>query len=317
MAGTDDTVLARNNFLERPKADLVTVDNQGEFRFSAFGLPQIALLGIDYKHYNVRDYGNFDYGPSNPQYDLNILYPVYGPQPLATGVFSRYTNTQDQIGTYAQDQIKIDRLNIVLGARHDFVDTSQLNRATDVKLTSSPDAWSGKVGAIYQLDDGFAPYVSYSTSFNPLVGVNYASGLPYVPEYGEQEEVGLKYRSPVLPVTAGLALFNIDRTNVLTTDPNNAINSVQTGEQQSRGLEADLQAQLTDGVSVLAAYTAYNLEVTKDLNPALIGKVPEGCSFRPRCPRTAGRPECQAREPQVRQVGGRSVACAFAEEALA
>ena len=271
-----NTVLARNNFLERPSADLVTVDNQGEFRFNTFGIPQIALLGVDYKHYNVRDYGNFDYGPFNPQYNLNLLYPVYTQQPLATGVFSRYTNSQDQIGTYAQDQLKFGRLNVVLGARHDFTDTDQLNRASGVKLNSSPDAWSGKVGAIYQLDYGFAPYVSYSTSFNPLVGVNFSSGLPYVPEYGEQEEVGVKYQSPDLPITAGLALFNIDRTNVLTTDPNFVLGSIQTGAQRSRGIEADVQAQLTDGLSILAAYTAYELEVTKDLDPTLIGKVPTG-----------------------------------------
>lgn len=51
--------------------------------------------------------------------------------------------------------------------------------------------------------------------------------------------------------------------------------------------------------------------------PPLIGRLPEGCSFQPRCPRSAGRTECHAHEPPVRPVAGRSVACVFAEEALA
>lgn len=162
----------------------------------------------------------------------------------------------------------------MLGGRHDFVETDTLNRTTGSRLDASPDAFSGKVGAIYQLDGGFAPYISYSTSFNPVVGTNTSTGLPLVPENGEQEEVGIKYQSPVLPVTAGLALFNLTRTNVLTTDPANVLQSIQTGEQRSRGIEADVQAQLSDGWSALAAFTAYDLEVTKDLNASIIGRVP-------------------------------------------
>lgn len=51
--------------------------------------------------------------------------------------------------------------------------------------------------------------------------------------------------------------------------------------------------------------------------PPLIGRLPAGCTFRPRCPRTAGRAECAIREPDMRAVDGRDVACAFAEEAPA
>ena len=262
--------LSRFNFVTRPTVDAVTVDNQAEFRFDTFGLPQIALLGIDYKHYNINDVQGFAFRPPS----LNLLNPVYSNQTPTTSRYNSNTTTQDQIGTYAQDQIKIGRLSLVLAGRHDFVETDTRARNTGAKSSSSPDAFSGKVGAIYNLDNGFAPYVSYSTSFNPILGTNFSSGLPFVPETGEQEEVGLKYQSPVLPITASLALFNLTRQNVLTTDPTNALFSVQSGEQRSRGVEVDVQAQLTEGVSLLAAYTAHELEVTRDLNPLLIGKAP-------------------------------------------
>lgn len=51
--------------------------------------------------------------------------------------------------------------------------------------------------------------------------------------------------------------------------------------------------------------------------PPLVGQFPAGCAFRPRCPRTAGRPDCALREPASRPVAARDVACVFAEEGLA
>ncbi|UZF92022.1 dipeptide/oligopeptide/nickel ABC transporter permease/ATP-binding protein [Bosea sp. NBC_00550] len=50
--------------------------------------------------------------------------------------------------------------------------------------------------------------------------------------------------------------------------------------------------------------------------PPLVGRFPDGCTFRPRCPRTQGRPACAGQEPEPRPLAGRIVACAFAEEGL-
>jgi len=50
--------------------------------------------------------------------------------------------------------------------------------------------------------------------------------------------------------------------------------------------------------------------------PPLVGQLPSGCAFRPRCPRSANRAECAAQEPPERMVASRQVACVFAEEAL-
>ena len=50
-------------------------------------------------------------------------------------------------------------------------------------------------------------------------------------------------------------------------------------------------------------------------DPPLIGRLPSGCAFRPRCLRAEGRVECAAKEPPIRTLSGRQVACLFAEEA--
>lgn len=48
--------------------------------------------------------------------------------------------------------------------------------------------------------------------------------------------------------------------------------------------------------------------------PPMVGSLPAGCSFRPRCSRWNGRNNCLAEEPQARSYDRRLVACWFAEE---
>ncbi|MCW6509200.1 TonB-dependent siderophore receptor [Lichenifustis flavocetrariae] len=261
--------LSRFNFVTTPSVDQLMTDNQAEFHFDTWALHNVALFGLDYKHYNLRDSQGFALGPT-----LSLLNPVYTNQTPTRSRYNSNTTVLDQVGTYAQDQISFDRFTMVLSGRHDFVDLNTRDRVTGTSIDTSPGAWSGKVGGIYNFDSGFSPYVSYSTSFNPIIGTNFSTGLPLVPETGEQVEVGLKYQSPVLPITAGLALFDLTRQNVLTTDPTFVLGSIQSGEQRSRGLEAEVRAQLSDGLSAIGTFTAYELEITKDLDPTLIGKVP-------------------------------------------
>ena len=61
---------------------------------------------------------------------------------------------------------------------------------------------------------------------------------------------------------------------VLTTDPVNALQSVQTGEVTSRGIELEAVANVTPELKVVGAFTNFHIFVSKDLNSALIDKVP-------------------------------------------
>ena len=49
---------------------------------------------------------------------------------------------------------------------------------------------------------------------------------------------------------------------------------LQTGEVTSRGFEFEAVANPLPGLKLIGAFTTYDLFVSKDLNPALIGKVP-------------------------------------------
>jgi len=254
-----DAELARFNFITQPKAGLFTVDNQIEARFATGAVDHTVLAGVDYKRYEVDEEAGFELGPPfdllNPDYLEDIEPPS-----------SRYldaTTTQDQLGLYLQDQIEIGRLNVVLSGRHDWVETEVDNRLAPANSYDSSDgAFSGRAGAIYNFDNGIAPYVAYSRSFLPTPGVNFF-GEPFKPETAEQIEAGFKYQADGAPVLFTASAFHLTRQNVPTPDPNNPLNRIQTGEIRSRGVEFEAQASLAEGLDLVGAFTLYDLEVTE------------------------------------------------------
>src|SRR5712664_4983495 len=205
---------------------------------------------------------------------LNLLNPVYGvPQGFPGTVFANQTITQKQVGVYAQDQLKLGRLSLVLSGRNDWVNTLDNNRLAP-SLSRDDGRFSGRAGLIYNTELGIAPYVSYATSYNPIVGTNFVTGQLFAPETGVQTEVGVKIEPTGFNGHFGAALFDLKRQNVLTNDPNNALQSIQTGEVTSRGVELEAVANIMPGLKVVGAFTNFRIFVSKDLNPALIDTVP-------------------------------------------
>ncbi|WP_411194525.1 TonB-dependent siderophore receptor [Rhodopseudomonas sp. BAL398] len=260
--------MTRFNFLAQNEAAQASLDNQLEYRFATGAFSHTMLFGIDLKHYNIDDLQKFSFGTP-----INLVNPVYTPTAEASGPFRDVTLTQKQIGLYLQDQIKLGRFTLVLSGRNDWVNTVNDNHA-GTGQTRDDSKFSGRAGLIYNFDSGVAPYVSYATSYNPLVGLN-GTALES-PETGQQSEIGVKYQPNGFNGHFSVAYFDLKRQNVLTTNPLNPLLSIQNGEVTSRGLELEAVANLAPGFKVTGAFTTYNIFVSKDLNPALVGTRPVG-----------------------------------------
>jgi iron complex outermembrane receptor protein len=262
--------LSRFNDFAHDVANQGNIDTQFEYRFATGPIQHKAVVGVDLKSYEINDLQAFDFATPS----LNLLNPVYGvPQGFPGTVFANQTITQEQAGLYAQDQLKLGRLTLVLSGRNDWVDTLDNNRI--LPSNSLEDSkFSGRAGLIYNTDIGIAPYVSYATSYNPIIGTNTTTGQLFTPETGVQTEAGIKIEPTGLDGHFGVAVFDLKRQNVLTTNPLNVLQSVQTGEVTSRGIELEAVANVAPGLKVTAAFTNFDIFVSKDLNPALIGTVP-------------------------------------------
>jgi iron complex outermembrane recepter protein len=259
--------LARGNFLTHGIANQGNLDSQLEYRFNTGILRHTALFGLDLKHYQIDDWQGF--GGATP---LNLLNPVYTPTARFNGApFQDARLTQKQLGFYVQDQIKLDRFTLVLSGRNDWVETDNANHIGPSQ-SREDSKFSGRAGLIYNFDFGLAPYVSYATSYNPVIGLN--SGQLLLPETGQQTEVGFKFQPNGFNGHFGFAWFDLKRQNALTTDPDNVLLPTQNGEVTSRGFELEAVANPLPGLKLVGAFTTYDLFVSKDLNPALIGKAP-------------------------------------------
>jgi iron complex outermembrane receptor protein len=264
---------SRYPFATRGIANQANMDSQVEYRFNTGILSHTTLFGLDLKYYSISDYQGYDFAAPT----INVFNPVYTGFAPATVTTRRDSQlTQQQLGVYVQDQIKLDRFTLVLSGRNDWVDVNDVSRMTGVAPNGRSDSkFSGRAGLIYNFDSGVAPYVSYATSYNPVIGVNSSNQL-LLPETGEQTEVGVKFQPVGFNGHFGVALFDLKRKNVLTTDPNSVpVNlQTQTGEVTSRGIELEAVANLAPGFKVVGSFTSYNLFTSYDANTALIGKVP-------------------------------------------
>ncbi len=270
--GGAPTEIGRLNFRTTPEADTVTIDTQGEARFETGPVSHVAIAGVDYRWFRIDDDQAFSFGTN-----LDVLDPDYDAvQPPVGAPYIDNKQTLNQTGLYLQDQMTWDKLVVTLNARYDFLDTELDNRLPGgLDNDGDEGQLSGRAGAAYLFDNGITPYVSYSTFFTPVLGVDADTGKPFEAGDGEQIEGGVKWEPQSFDGTFTASLFDIKRRNVLTRDVvgGRPFVDVQTGEIRSRGVELEANLNLGYGFSLLGAYTDMDLEVTESSGLDL-GKVP-------------------------------------------
>lgn len=207
--------------------------------------------------------------------DLSLAHPVYGiaiPTPdFVYGSSSRDVSRQG--GLYAQDQINVGKFVFLASGRQDWTDAKVIALKTGDTTLRNQQKFTWRTGVTYLTDSGFAPYASYSTSFQPVVGLN-SDGSVQQPTEGKQYEIGLKYQPKDVNAFVTLSAFDLRQTNVVVTSSQRVVS--QTGEVRSRGLELEGHADLGQGVQLIANYTYNDLENSKTTDPKLLGKVPVG-----------------------------------------
>ena len=254
-AGLRDDLATINRYAYAAQASVntITVDNQAQFKFSTGPLQHTALVGFDYLH-SVDRWAEND-ATSVPS--LNLYNPVYGGPITLGGVDYSVEHHLDQAGLYAQDQIRFGKLAATFGVRQDWANTDEDNRLTgQTDQSNSEQRFTYRAGLVYLFDNGFAPYVSYSTSFQPGLGTTY-NGAPLKPTTGKSVEAGIKYQPPGQKSFAMLSVYNIQQKNVTETDFDHPQGNyvVQTGGVRVRGIELSGVADLGAGLNLTAAYT--------------------------------------------------------------
>ncbi|TCQ97938.1 iron complex outermembrane receptor protein [Neorhizobium sp. JUb45] len=250
--------------------DGIAVDNRLRFDFDTGAIEHKAIVGVDYLWGSSKWLEQRGAAPS-----IDIFNPVYG-SPINTGTWtSRSLSdiTASQAGIYAQDQIKFDNLILTLGIRQDWAWRDTENLLAGGVTTQRDHSFTKRAGLTYLFDNGIAPYVSYSESFSPVVGTD-SLGNVFVPETAQQYEVGIKYQPAGFDGLFTVSAFDLARQNVQTYNYADPRVTLQTGEVRVRGFELEALANLDDGLSLTAAYTYSDAEITETETTSQLGNTP-------------------------------------------
>ena len=260
----------RYSYSTRERANAWVFDNQLRGRIATGAVRHDVLFGVDYQTSNARSVNAF--GSATP---LNGYNPVYGtmrvpqqPEEVPGGTVNTARPRANQAGVYAQDQMSYGALRVVLSGRHDWASV----RTAPNTASQDSEKFTYRAGALYTLPFGLAPYVSYSTSFEPNGTLTQPNGVTVAakPSEGRQLEAGAKFTIPGTQILLTGAWFRIDQTNLITSNPVTQVSS-QTGKVRSKGVEVEAVAPLPFGFNARLAYSRQKVRTIADGNPANIG----------------------------------------------
>lgn len=279
-----DKILNRVAYTTDETMNNWTTDNQLSYKLNTANTSHNLLFGVEYQETDsTATY--YDAGADDTP-NLDLSNPDFSQINADTLPLNSYRQDekidQSQLGFYVQDEMKWQDLTVVAGLRHDnFDSTTEQTKASegaiysDQTIDNSASKTSGRLAAIYDLDNGLSPYASYSQSFQPVVGSNFITNKPFDPTTADQLEAGIKYLSANRATKGTLAVFDITQKNVVVADNINYRSQTQTGEISSKGFEISGSHMLNDWVDIAASYSHTDAEITEDeINPDLVGNTP-------------------------------------------
>jgi iron complex outermembrane receptor protein len=234
--------------------------------------------------------------------DLPNITNIFGPTPqeLSPGGLTfqcdaKHSCDNDHLvanyyGLYATDQIDLtDKWKLRVGVRQDWYDTeldplisvpgaftntgAPIVAGMPLFRDDKPLSWN--VGTLYHLTPWMAPYIgasqSYLSNFNSE-NVQFGIGAP---ESARQYEAGIRFTFLNERIVLNTAAFNVSRDNVATLIA--ATDTIVFDSQLTNGVEASLDAKITDQWHLLANATHQNAVVTgAPQTPTTIGNAPQG-----------------------------------------
>ena len=234
----------RGDFL-RVKHDQELYGNRTEFSLEhqLGSMRNRVLAGFDIARNNHTRTNNSPF--STPANTVDFINPAPGVFVTNSAYLPFRKTDLLQKAYFLEDYLNItEQLKLSLSARHDKIDldSDNLRTATLTNPASFNQSFSGnsyRVGAVYDILPSLSVYGQWANALEPasqLVTLTFAQ-KNFRLGRAKQKEIGLKGSLPNGLGEVTVALFDINRTDVLTRDPNNPAQSIQIGEQSSRGIE--------------------------------------------------------------------------------
>ncbi|UKO96866.1 TonB-dependent receptor [Nostoc sp. UHCC 0870] len=251
--------LSRDFIISDSEARTFALQTELIGKFATGSVEHKLLFGVDLSWDTREGAVLFAAAPS-----INIFNPVYGIAPLPPRDqfpfnFPNRTET-NSFGIFLQDQITLaENFKLLVGGRFDNINQTTLTSERESQ------AFSPRAGIVYQPIEPISLYASFSRSFQPNIRTR-VDGSLLEPVRGTQYEVGVRGEFLNSRLITNLAAYEITRSNLAITDPDNPRFAIPSGEQRSRGIELDVTGQVLPGWNIIASYAYTDARVTRDNN---------------------------------------------------
>lgn len=246
--------------------------------FPMFGREHELIGGVTLSRLEERgtpNYGGWQRPGSGYNGTIDNIYDWDGKTPKP--VFNEVGDsdlTETQYAAYLTSRWHLtDSAKFILGSR--VVDW---NRETKSRLDSGANSESERtetgifipyVGFVYDLNDTWTAYTSYTQIFNPQsANTRDANGTPLDPQEGTGYELGLKASFYEDRLNTSLALFRVEQDNLAVADgatlqPNGFQAYKAENGTSSEGVELEVTGELSDGWQFTGGYS-YSVSFNDD-----------------------------------------------------
>ncbi|MDD1039703.1 TonB-dependent siderophore receptor [Pseudomonas sp. TNT2022 ID609] len=257
-----------------------SVDTYATGPFSLFGATHELVVGASWRRDETND------GPGGPGIGSDVIVdpqnfdPKAYPKPAIDNNWSR-DGHEEQSSTYATVRFNLrDDLRLILGSRLDWYEYEQLTHSgeysfgDDFKATREITPYAG---VIYDLDDTYSVYASWTRIFKPQAAQG-TNGSLLDPVTGTNYEAGIKGEYFGGALNASAAVFQLVQENLAKSLPSAqcapGVSACYeaSGEVRTRGVELEVGGELAPGWQMSTGYTYAAAEYSKPSDSAEKGE---------------------------------------------
>ncbi|MCC7519600.1 MAG: TonB-dependent siderophore receptor [Verrucomicrobiae bacterium] len=273
VAPNSIVMTGRNLRSQRDDASDLIYQLEPVWKIETGGIEQTLLGGFEFQHHSA-DARRETAALSNIR---NVFDPIIPETSIAALNFRPNFDRSleaNYFSLYAQDQVDFDEhWKVRIGGRIDRFETYDYNRIGSLDRRRFDTELSGQFGLVYQPIQATSFYSGISQGAQAILNTETGnSALP--PENSTQYELGNKTTFLDGRISLNTALFRVIRENFLVTI---GPDQVPVGEQQTQGIEFDLQSEPLRGWKLFGNYALYEAEITRlPSTPSVEGNRPTG-----------------------------------------
>ncbi|WP_235826933.1 TonB-dependent siderophore receptor [Aliarcobacter vitoriensis] len=170
--------------------------------------------------------------------DINGWNGHIANRPTMPTTKNRYVFDEKQIGAFAALNLELsDPLHLILGGRLSNFERV-INKGTATEQTQKYNAeFTPYLGLVYDINENFATYASYTSIFNPTSTAKDTSGNYLDPEEGNTTEFGINSEFYDGKLNASIAYFITKQDNLAVSDTPNLTPEGTTAFKSEDGVE--------------------------------------------------------------------------------